>query len=86
MHTTAEGYSSWYEAACYFLDGMDVPYKMSPCTTAEYPTPAHRPANSILANKVLVDAGLSTFVSWQEDIDTFIAKYKNQLLREAGES
>lgn len=85
MHTTAEGYSSWYEAACYFLDGMDVPYKMSPCTTAEYPTPAHRPANSILANKVLVDAGLSTFVSWQEDIDTFIDKHKNQLLREAQE-
>ncbi|MBW1634988.1 MAG: dTDP-4-dehydrorhamnose reductase [Deltaproteobacteria bacterium] len=83
MHTTAEGYSSWYGAACYFLDGMDVPYNIRPCTTAEYPTPAHRPANSILANKVLLDAGLSTFVSWQEDIDTFIARYREQLLAEA---
>ncbi len=86
MHTTAEGYSSWYEAARYFLDGMKVPYKMVPCTTAEYPTPAHRPANSILANQVLLDAGISTFVSWQEDIDTFIDKYKKQLLNEAGEN
>ena len=86
MHTTAEGYSSWYEAARYFLDGMEVPYKMVPCTTAEYPTPAHRPANSILANQVLLDAGISTFVSWQEDIDTFITRYKKQLLDEAGGS
>jgi dTDP-4-dehydrorhamnose reductase len=83
MHTTAEGYSSWYEAARYFLDGMAVPYTMSPCTTAEYPTPAHRPANSILANQALLDAGLSTFVNWQEDIDTFIARYKDQLMSEA---
>ena len=86
MHTTAEGHSSWYEAARYFLDGMEVPYAMSPCTTAEYPTPAHRPANSILANQVLLDAGLSTFVSWQEDIDTFIERYKDQLLEEAKKS
>jgi len=83
MHTTAEGYSSWYEAARYFLDAMEVPYKMSPCTTAEYPTPAHRPANSILANRVLLDAELSTFVSWQEDIDSFIVRYRDQLLKEA---
>jgi len=86
MHTTAEGHSSWYEAARYFLDGMEVPYRMSPCTTAEYPTPAHRPANSILANKVLQDAGLSTFISWQEDIDTFIGRYREQLLAEAKKS
>ncbi len=86
MHTTAEGHSSWYEAARYFLDGMEVPYAMSPCTTAEYPTPAHRPANSILANQVLLDAGLSTFVSWQEDIDTFVGRYREQLLEEAKKS
>jgi len=86
LHSTAEGYSNWYEAARYFLDGMDVPYTMSPCTTAEYPTPAHRPANSILANKVLLNAGLSAFVSWQKDIDTFIQKYRSQLLKEAQES
>jgi len=65
---------------------MEVPYRMSPCTTAEDPTPAHRPANSILANKVLQDAGLSTFISWQEDIDTFIGRYREQLLAEAKKS
>lgn len=83
VHTTSEGYSTWYEAARYFLDTMDVPYKMRPCTTAEYPTPAHRPANSILENRVLKEAGISTFVDWKEDINIFVARYREQLLAEA---
>lgn len=85
MHTTSEGYSTWYQAAKYFLDTMDVPYAMRPCTTAEYPTPAHRPANSILENKVLNDAGLSTFVDWKDDINSFVAKHREDLLKEARE-
>ncbi len=83
VHTTSDGYSSWYEAARYFLDQMGVPYTMVPCTTAEYPTPAHRPANSILANQVLDGADISTFSDWQTDIDIFVEKYKEQLLQEA---
>jgi len=82
-HTTSEGYSSWYEAARYFLDGMGVQYAMRPCTTADYPTPAHRPANSILENGALKQAGISVFVDWREDIDLFIKQYKDQLLDEA---
>jgi dTDP-4-dehydrorhamnose reductase len=82
-HATAEDHSTWYEGARYFLDAMGVAYSMRPCTTAEYPTPAHRPANSILENKVLKDAGIAAFVSWQEDIDKFVAAYREQLLAEA---
>lgn len=83
VHATAEGHSTWYEAARYFLDAMQVEYAMRPCTTAEYPTPAHRPANSILENARLKEAGISTFVSWQEDIDTFVSTYREELLQEA---
>ena len=83
VHATSEGHSTWYEAARYFLDAMQVEYSMRPCTTAEYPTPAHRPANSILENTKLKAAGISTFVSWQEDIDTFVGKFREQLLEEA---
>jgi dTDP-4-dehydrorhamnose reductase len=83
VHATSEEHSTWYGAARYFLDAMGVAYTMRPCTTAEYPTPAHRPANSILENKVLKDAGISAFVSWQEDVDRFVAEYREQLLIEA---
>ncbi|PHR24656.1 MAG: dTDP-4-dehydrorhamnose reductase [Desulfotalea sp.] len=82
-HTTSEGYSTWYEAACYFLDTMDVPYKIRPCTTAEYPTLAHRPANSILENRVLKDAKISAFTDWKDDINIFVDRYREQLLTEA---
>ncbi|WP_163337128.1 dTDP-4-dehydrorhamnose reductase [Desulfopila sp. IMCC35008] len=83
VHTTSEGHSTWYEAARYFLDTMGVEYAMLPCTTAEYPTPAHRPANSILENTVLNDAGISAFTDWKEDIDAFVEKYREKLLAEA---
>ena len=83
VHATAEGHSTWYQAARYFLDAMGVAYSMRPCSTAEYPTPAHRPANSILENKVLKDAGIARFVSWQDDIDTFVAEHRESLMAEA---
>ena len=81
-HTTATGYSSWYEAACYFLEKMEVPHSFVPCTTKEYPTPAHRPANSILENSVLEKSGISVFRSWQEDLDQFVLLFKEKLLQE----
>jgi len=83
LHTTSEGHSSWYEAACYFLAKMAVPHSFVPCTTAEYPTPAHRPTNSILSNTVLDHNNLSVFRSWQEDVDLLVATHKNMLLEEA---
>ncbi|MEN8200452.1 MAG: dTDP-4-dehydrorhamnose reductase, partial [Thermodesulfobacteriota bacterium] len=83
VHATAEGNSTWYEGACYFLDTMGVAYNLAPCSTAEYPTPAHRPANSILANTRLQEAGLSVFSSWQDDIDAYVGLYRKGLLAEA---
>ena len=61
VHATSTGFSSWYEAACYFLKKMDIPHAFTPCTTEQYPTPAHRPANSILANRILQEKRLSVF-------------------------
>ena len=82
VHATAEGHSTWYEGARYFLDAMDVPYAMRPCTTREYPTPAARPANSILDNTRLKSKGLSLFPHWRDDIDHFVEKHKAHLLDE----
>jgi len=85
MHTTSDGYSSWYEAACYFLEKMGVEHSFIPCTTEDYPTPAHRPANSILQNKVLDDNGISVFTSWQDDVDTLVDRYGDTLIEETRE-
>lgn len=85
LHATSDGYSSWYEAACYFLEKMGVEHAFVPCTTEDYPTPAHRPANSILQNTVLDDHGLSVFTSWQSDVDAFVGKFRDQLIAETKE-
>ena len=82
VHATATGSCTWYEGACYFLDTMGVPYTLSPCTTEEYPTPAHRPSNSILENRRLEEAGASVFQSWQDDINEFVTTYGKALIQE----
>lgn len=80
VHGTAEGSSNWYEAACYFLEKMGIKHRIRPCSTSEYPTPAHRPANSILANGVLDRLKLSVFRDWREDLDLFVADHGEELL------
>ena len=83
IHTTSTGHSSWYQGACYFLEKMQVPHAFVPCTTADYPTPAHRPANSILENSVLESSNISVFKSWQEDVDRFVDRFRDELVTEA---
>ncbi len=82
VHTTAEGHSTWYASACYFLNAMGIDHNLTPCETKEYPTPAHRPANSILDNSVLKEKGLSLFVDWKKDVDMYVANHGEQLLQE----
>ena len=83
-HATAEDYCTWYAGARYFLERMEIPFSLEPCSTEEYPTPAHRPTNSILANNRLQEHGLDVMQSWQQDIDDFVALYRDELLQEAG--
>ena len=83
VHATAENYSTWFTGAEYFLQAMNVNFSLEPCTTEEYPTPTHRPTNSILANNRLKEQGLHVMQNWQQDIDDFVALYRDDLLQEA---
>lgn len=51
-HMTSGGVTTWFEFAQAIVDaaGISSPPRVVPITTAEYPTPARRPANSALAN------------------------------------
>lgn len=83
FHATSEGYCSWYDLADRFLQLMNVPYRMAPCATAEYPTPARRPKNSILENAALKRQGLNVFDNWEAELDGFVQKYCAVLINEA---
>ncbi len=83
FHSTAEGQTDWHAFARFFLEGMAVPFQMRPCPSSDYPTPAHRPANSILENSRLKALGLNRFIDWREDLQEFIRRYRMELIEEA---
>jgi dTDP-4-dehydrorhamnose reductase len=85
-HVTSEGYATWFEVACSFLTGMGIAHQIKPCMTAEYPTPARRPKNSILENHHLKTQGINLMRSWQNDLEKFILANRDLLIQEAKNS
>ena len=82
FHATSEGYCSWCELADSFLKQMNVSFKMIPCTSEEYPTPARRPKNSILENRGLDDRKINIFSDWREEMEQFVAACGDAILEE----
>jgi len=80
-HATSEDYCSRYEWVQYFLKRMNITIPVLPCTSDDFPTPAKRPANSILENRQLKTEGLNIMPSWQKDIDAFLDAYGETLLK-----
>ena len=83
FHATSEGYCSWYDLACTFLEEMGVEHHFVPCSSEEYPTPAKRPANSILENAHAKQLGINQFADWKKELKRFVAENRDELLREA---
>jgi dTDP-4-dehydrorhamnose reductase len=85
-HATSEGYCSRYEWAKYFLEKMEIKTPVTPISSKDFPGPAIRPTNSILENRQLKSEGLNIMPDWQKDLDVFIEKFAEELLKEAEES
>ncbi|MCK4851406.1 MAG: dTDP-4-dehydrorhamnose reductase [Phycisphaerae bacterium] len=75
IHLTCEGEASWYDFAqeIFRIKGFKRP--VVPCTTADFPRPAARPANSCLDNMVLRLQGLRPMPHWREGLEAFLGKY-----------
>jgi dTDP-4-dehydrorhamnose reductase len=83
-HATSEGYCSRYEWVQYVLKRLDIHIPVLPCTSDDFPTPAKRPANSILENRQLKTEGLNIMPTWQKDLDIFLDAYGEALVQEVG--
>ncbi|HEU4916029.1 MAG TPA: dTDP-4-dehydrorhamnose reductase [Acidimicrobiia bacterium] len=69
LHLTNEGETTWYELARTSVGLADLdPSRISPCATEDYPTPARRPAYSVLASERLEDLGLEPLPHWRTSI------------------
>jgi dTDP-4-dehydrorhamnose reductase len=74
-HVTNQGAVSWHEFAQAVLaaDGED-PSRVGPVTTDELqpPRPAPRPANSVLDNRALREAGIDLLPDFRESLDLLV--------------
>lgn len=70
-HCTGEGICSWYDFASEIVRLAGIQATVNPCTTAEYPTPAKRPAWSALENLALQATVGNEMRPWQQALASF---------------
>ena len=75
IHLTCEGQASWYELAREIFRIKGFKRLVVPCTTADFPRPAARPANSRLDNMVLRLQGLRPMPHWRDALEAFLGEY-----------
>ena len=75
VHLTASGSTTWRDFAQAIVDeagfeGVEV----EPITTADYPTPARRPAYSVLDNRRWRELGQPPLPDWREGLRGYLAR------------
>lgn len=78
-HATCQGETTWFEFAALILKTAGIAVRVTPCTTAEFPRPAPRPANSVLENRLLNVAGLDLMPAWETAYQQFWEVHGEQL-------
>jgi len=74
VHTTCQGETTWHGFAQAIFAGKGIAADLSPCTTAEYPTPARRPAYSVLDGGRRPSLGSDLMPDWEEALAEVIAR------------
>ncbi|MCT2140146.1 SDR family oxidoreductase [Dietzia cinnamea] len=69
LHAAGAGRATWYEVArrTFAYLGAD-PDRVRPCTTADFPRPAPRPAFSVLSGRAWAAAGLTPLPDWDDSL------------------
>jgi dTDP-4-dehydrorhamnose reductase len=73
LHVAGGGRCSWYDLACETFARAGLAVAVRPCTTAEYPLPAPRPAFSVLGS---TRRDHPTLPPWQEGLAAHLAARK----------
>ncbi len=85
-HMAAQGRASWYDFAKMFLENdpqraTQTLKSLLPIPSSAYPTPAKRPANSVLnCNKLFRNFGVS-LPSWEEQLEQVLAEYADSFAK-----
>ncbi|CAM3622199.1 dTDP-4-dehydrorhamnose reductase [Kibdelosporangium persicum] len=77
LHCTGGGETTWYGFARAIFEELGAdPDRVKPCTSAEFPRPAKRPANSVLSPASWANAGLTPLRPWREALTKAFAGFK----------
>lgn len=74
FHLTNSGSTTWYGFAKHALALAGLPVRVQPTTTDQFPRPARRPANSVLANARLASLGLRPLPPWEDGVGRCLAR------------
>ncbi|HEX7302242.1 dTDP-4-dehydrorhamnose reductase [Lentzea sp.] len=67
LHATGGGETTWFGFARAVFEELGAdPDRVRPCTTAEFPRPAPRPAYSVLSGEAWAAAGLRPLPHWRD--------------------
>jgi dTDP-4-dehydrorhamnose reductase len=68
-HRSGRGQCSWYELTRFVFERAGIDRRVEPCTTAEFPRPAARPAYSVLGS----ERGEPSLPDWQRGVEEYLA-------------
>jgi len=71
VHVTNSGDCTWYEFAGEIVRLAGLPTRVKPVSTAEFPRPAKRPANSVLSPASRIAYGIE-MPSWQDALRRYL--------------
>jgi dTDP-4-dehydrorhamnose reductase len=78
FHYTNAGICSWYDFARQIMEGSRRSCRVLPCTTAEYPTKARRPAYSVLDCEKIKDIYGIVAPPWQDALARCLTAFGKQ--------
>ncbi len=76
FHLTSSGAVSWHGLAEAIVQSTAHPAPVTPITSAEYPTPAARPAYSVLDNRAWRLLGEEPLPGWRDGVTSYLASLR----------
>lgn len=74
MHVANAGVATWYDVAKRVYAACGADQLVQPCSTAQFPLPAKRPARSVLSTARSEQVLGGPLPPWEEAIDRFVAE------------
>ena len=73
-HATAQGETSWFQAACTMLSVAGIDARVEPISTDELHSSIHRPRYTVLAHRALEQLRIYRMGRWDESLERWFGR------------